>query len=73
MLPADKPLYFVSREFPALYDRVEPMASDLKDVRLSSTLSLMRDERDTLKYWIFWPVAIFGGISIFLRLVQVIL
>ncbi|CAI7612735.1 unnamed protein product [Penicillium palitans] len=73
MLPADKPLYFAARDFPVLYDRIELMANDLKDARPSSILSLMRDRRDTLKYWTFWLVAIFGGISIFLSLVQVIL
>ncbi|CAP95159.1 hypothetical protein PCH_Pc21g02620 [Penicillium rubens Wisconsin 54-1255] len=73
MLPADKPLYFAARDFPVLYDRIEHMANDLKDAMPSSIVSLMRDRRDILKYWTFWLVAIFGGISVFLTLVQVIL
>ena len=73
MLLADKPLYFAARDFPVLYDRIKLMANDLKDARPSSILSLMRDRRDNLNYWTFWLVAIFGGISIFSSLVQVIL
>ena len=73
MLPADKPLYFAARDFPVLYDRIELMANDLKDARPSSIFSLMKDRRDTLTYWTFWLVAMFGGISILLTLIQVIL
>ncbi|CDM31101.1 hypothetical protein PROQFM164_S02g001251 [Penicillium roqueforti FM164] len=73
MLPTDKPIYFAARDFPVLYDRIELMANDLKDARPSSIFSLMKDRRDTLTYWTFWLVAMFGGISILLTLVQVIL
>lgn len=73
MLPTDRPLYFAARDFPVLYDRIELIAKDLKDARPSSILGLIRDRRNVLQYWTFWLVAIFGGISILLSLIQVIL
>ncbi|CAG8166267.1 unnamed protein product [Penicillium nalgiovense] len=73
MLPTDRPLYFAARDFPVLYDRIELIAKDLIDARPSSIVGLFRDRRNLLQYWTFWLVAIFGGISILLSLLQVIL
>lgn len=73
MLPTDRPLYFAARDFPVLYDRIELLSKDLRDARPSSILGLIRDRRNMLQYWTFWLVAIFGGISILLSLIQVIL
>lgn len=73
MLPTDRPLYFAARDFPVLYDRIELLSTDLRDARPSSILGLIRDRRNVLQFWTFWLVAIFGGISILLSLIQVIL
>ncbi|KAK2875215.1 hypothetical protein FQN49_001685 [Arthroderma sp. PD_2] len=72
-MPADKPIYFASQDFPILQERIEIIAKELKDSRPSSLSSLIRDRRDTLQFWTFWLVLIIGGISTVLSLTQVIL
>ena len=72
-IPMDRPIYFTARDFPVLYDRIEIISKELKDARPKSIHDLIRDRRDTLQYWTFWLVAIIGGISILLSLIQVIL
>ena len=72
-IPADRPVYFAARDFPILYARVELIAKELKDSRPNSIGNLLRDRRDTLQFWTFWLVTVFGGISIILSLMQVIL
>ena len=69
----DQPIYFAAQHFPTFASRIEVIARELKDCRPSSLGGLLRDRRDTLQYWTFWLVAIFGGLSIFLSLVQVLL
>ena len=72
-IPMDRPIYFAARDFPVLYERIEIIFKELKDARPKSIHDLIRDRRDTLQYWTFWLVAIIGGISILLSLIQVIL
>lgn len=72
-IPMDRPIYFTARDFPVLYDRIEIISKELKDARPKSIHDLIRDRRDTLQYWTFWLVAIIGGISILLSLIQVVL
>lgn len=72
-IPMDRSIYFAARDFPVLYERIEIIAKELKDARPKSIHDLIRDRRDTLQYWTFWLVAIIGGISILLSLIQVIL
>ena len=73
LIPLDRSIYFLARDFPVLYDRVELIANELKDARPKSFRGLLRDRRDTLQYWTFWLVSIIGGVSILLSLIQVIL
>jgi hypothetical protein len=73
ILPTDRPLYLAARDFPVLYDRIELIANDLKDARPSTIVGLIKDRRNVLQYWTFWLVAIFGGISIVLSFIQVML
>lgn len=72
-VPQDHVIYFISRDFPVLGRRVELLATELKDAKPKTWKDLLRDRRDTTQYWAFWLVAIVGGISILLSLVQVIL
>ena len=69
----DQPIYFAAQHFPTFAGRIEVIARELKDCRPSSLGGLLRDRRDTLQYWTFWLVAVFGGVSIFLSIVQVVL
>ncbi|PYI09528.1 hypothetical protein BO78DRAFT_30111 [Aspergillus sclerotiicarbonarius CBS 121057] len=64
-MPLDRPIYFAARDFPVLYERGELIAKELRDARPKSMQDLLRDRRDTLQYWTFWLVSIFGSISIF--------
>jgi hypothetical protein len=72
-IPVDRSVYFSARDFPVLCERIELIASELKDTRPNSLSGLLRDRRDTLQYWTFWLVSIIGGVSILLSLIQVIL
>lgn len=72
-LPEDRTVYFASKDFGVLYDRVELLAKELENVRPQSMGDLVRDRRDKLQYWTFWLISIIGGIGIVLSLAQVAL
>lgn len=73
LVPQDRFVYFVHRDFPVLGGRVKRLGDELKGARPKNWKDLLRDRRDTTQYWTFWLVAIIGGASIVLSLVQVIL
>ena len=73
MVPNDRPVYYAEREFPILGERIKLLAKELKAVKPRSWKELLRDRRDTLQYWTFWLVAIFGTMSIILTFIQVVL
>ncbi|KAI1294397.1 hypothetical protein F5Y03DRAFT_372921 [Xylaria venustula] len=72
-LPEDRPVYFASKDFAVLYDRVALLAKELENVRPRSMGDLLRDRRDKLQYWTFWLISIIGGAGILLSLIQVVL
>ena len=72
-MPKDKTAYYPARDFPVLYKRVELIAKELGRSKPKSVGGLLRDRRDTLQFWTFWLVAIFGGVSIILSIIQVAL
>jgi ABC-type microcin C transport system permease subunit YejE len=59
----------VNQHFPVFSERIELIAKELKRAKPDSMGGLLRDRRDELQYWTFWPVSIFGSISIILSLV----
>ncbi|KAL1896519.1 hypothetical protein Sste5346_004553 [Sporothrix stenoceras] len=69
-LPPDRAIYYAARDFPVLYRRVELLADELKGAKPASIRDLLNDRRDTLQFWTFWLIGVFGGASIFLALVQ---
>lgn len=72
-IPWDRSVYYAPRDFPVLFERVELLAKELKAARPNSIGDLLRDRRDTLQFWTFWLVAIFGLVSVGLSITQVIL
>lgn len=72
-VPEDRPTLFLDRDFPVLGGRIKLLIEDLKESRPEGWRQLLRDRRDTLQYWTFWLVAIFGSVSIVLSMIQVIL
>lgn len=72
-LPPDRAIYYAARDFPVLYRRVELLADELKGAKPASIRDLLNDRRDTLQFWTFWLVSVFGGASILLALVQTVL
>ncbi len=72
-VPQDRMTYFTHRDFPVLGDRIEMLGKELKGARPKGWKDIVRDRRDTMQYWTFWLVAIVGGASIILSLIQVIL
>lgn len=66
-------MYVTARDFLVLGPRVERLANELRVAKPKSLIDLLHDRRDTLQYWTFWFVAIFGGAGIFLSILQVIL
>lgn len=72
-VPKDRPVYYAEREFPILGERIKLLAKELKAVKPKSWKELLRDRRDTLQYWTFWLVAIFGSLSVILTFIQVVL
>lgn len=72
-VPQDRSIYFAQRDFPVLGERVKLLATELEAARPKSWRDLLRDRRDTTQYWTFWLVVIFGGTSILLSFIQVVL
>lgn len=72
-VPNDRAVYYAEREFPILGERIKLLVKELKAAKPKSWKELLRDRRDTLQYWTFWLVAIFGSLSVILALIQVIL
>ncbi len=72
-VPEDRPVYFASKDFGVLYDRVELLAKELEQIRPRSMGDLVRDRRDKLQYWTFWLISIIGGMGIVLSVIQVAL
>ncbi|KAF5008536.1 hypothetical protein FDECE_5192 [Fusarium decemcellulare] len=73
ILPRDRRVYYAARDFPVLYERVDLLAKELSGARPRSMSGLLRDRRDTMQFWTFWLVALFGGLSISLAIIQTIL
>jgi hypothetical protein len=73
LVPADRLVYVTPRDFLVLGERVELLGAELRCTKPRSWRNLLRDRRDSLQYWTFWLVAIFGVASIVLSLMQVIL
>jgi hypothetical protein len=73
LVPPDRTVYVTARDFLVLGSRVERLANELDVAKPKSLIDLLHDRRDTLQYWTFWFVAFFGGIGIFLNMVQVVL
>lgn len=72
VMPEDRQVYFAARDFPVLYERVQLVAKELEAVKPMSVADLLHDRRDKLQWWTFWLVAIFGGVSILLSMIQVV-
>ena len=73
IVPKDRPIFFLDRDFPVLGGRIKLLIEDMKESRPQGWRQLLRDRRDTVQYWTFWLVAIFGAVSIMLSMIQVIL
>lgn len=72
-VPQDRFTYFTHRDFPVLGERVELLEKELRGTKPKNWKDLVRDNRDTTQYWMFWLVAIFGVSSLLLSLAQVII
>jgi hypothetical protein len=70
-VPIDRHVYFAARDFPVLYERIQLLTKELNGTRPKSISGLLRDRRDTLQFWTFWLVAIFGAMSVVLSMIQV--
>lgn len=73
IVPKDRLTYFLDRDLPVLGGRIKLLIQDLKESRPQGWRQLRRDRRDTVQYWTFWLVAVFGAVSIMLSLIQVVL
>lgn len=73
LLPADRRIYYAARDFPVLYSRVQLLADELGAAKPASIRDLLNDRRDTLQFWTFWLISVFGSISIFMGIVQIVL
>lgn len=72
-VPQDRFTYFAHRDFSVLGERVELLEKELRGTKPKNWKGLVRDNRDTMQYWTFWLVAIFGLSSVLLSLAQVII
>ncbi|CAI6092686.1 unnamed protein product [Clonostachys chloroleuca] len=72
-LPVDRHIYYAARDFSVLHDRVELLFKELNGTRPKSISGLLKDRRDTLQFWTFWLVGIFGSLSVTLTFAQVVM
>jgi hypothetical protein len=57
-------------EFTIFENRIRQLAFYMDTQKPQGFRQLWRDKRDTLNYYTFWGVIIFGGLSVFLALVS---
>ncbi|KAI9669758.1 MAG: hypothetical protein M1831_007454 [Alyxoria varia] len=69
----DRNMYCLNNDFPILGQRLKALNEELKASRPKNWRDLLRDRRDTVQYWTFWLVAIFGTLSTLLSAAQVVL
>lgn len=72
-VPDDRAVYYASKDFGILHDRVKLISNELEKVRPRSVGDLVHDKRDVVQYWTFWSISIIGGIGIALSLIQIVL
>ena len=74
LLPrADRKVWSLKHDFPVLRSRLSALAFEMSTRRPRTWLELWRDKRDSAQWATFWAVIVFGAISLFLSLIQVVL
>lgn len=71
--PPVKSVYSASGDFPFLGRKFLRLQDYMNAQNPSDLRTLFYDRRDILRFYTFWAVAVVGGLSIFLSLIQVLL
>lgn len=69
----DLPVYFAAQHFPILKDRIELIASELKNYKPGSLTEIMMDRRDITRFGMVRFGFVFGVVTVLLNFVQVVL
>ncbi|QPC78202.1 hypothetical protein HYE68_008954 [Fusarium pseudograminearum] len=68
-----KRIYNLQADFPILGAKLRFLAQEVQSQEPKSLRQLWKDKRNTLQWWTFWAVIIFGGVATLLSLIQTIL
>lgn len=69
----EREFYRLRRDFPVLRGRIASLQQQLHNLKPRGWRELWKDKRDSAQWYTFWAVIIFGGSSIILAAVQVVL
>ena len=72
-IPSDQDSYDLQRHFPILRSRIAVLHRHLSASKPKGWRELWRDKRDSAGWFTFWIVLIFGGVTILLSVLQVLL
>ncbi|KAH6964950.1 hypothetical protein EDB82DRAFT_560873 [Fusarium venenatum] len=68
-----KRIYNLQSDFPLLGSKLRFLALEIQSQEPKSLRQLWKDKRNTLQWWTFWAVIMFGGVATLLSLIQTIL
>ena len=68
----ERELYRLSRDFPVLRQRIAVLQAHLMNLKPRGWREIWKDRRDSVQWYTFWAVIAFGGVSVFLGVLQTI-
>jgi hypothetical protein len=73
MLYKERDFYRLRRDFPVLRSRIASLHQHMSNVRPRGWREIWKDKRNSVHWYTFWAVIIFGGLGIILTAAQVFL
>lgn len=72
VLSPDRESYWLNRDFPILRMRLAVLQHQLSSVKPTGWRAIWTDKRDSVQWYTFWAVILFGGAGLILGTLQVI-
>lgn len=76
MLPSsckEREFYRLRRDFPVLRSKIASLQQQMLNLKPRGWREIWKDKRDSVQWYTFWAVIIFGGSGIILAAIQVVL
>lgn len=73
ILCKEQEFYRLSRDFPILRSRIASLLQQMTNLKPRGWKEIWNDKRDSVQWYTFWAVMVFGGSGIALAFIQVVL